>query len=74
MKLITRAERIGLTWQGTTRRPDQYCNNPKHNRTTNTVQVLKNQLQMHGYSYIFLILDALERSLREIACGTCGLI
>ena len=54
MKLITRAEQIGLTvgraQQGG---PDQYCNDPKHNRTTITVQVLKNQLQMHGFSYIF---------------------
>ena len=51
MKLITRAEKIGITWPGTTRGgggADQYRNNPKHNRTTITVQVLKNQLQMHG--------------------------
>ena len=41
MKLIARAEQIGLTWPGTTRRPDQYCNNLKHNRTTSTVQALK---------------------------------
>ena len=37
MKLIARAEQIGLTWPG----PDQYCNNLKHNRTTITAQALK---------------------------------
>ena len=41
MKLIARAEQIGLTWPAQQGGPDQYCNNPKHNRTTITAQALK---------------------------------
>ena len=59
MKLITRAEQIGLTWPGTTRRARSILEQPKTHRTTITVQVLKNQLQMNGYSYKFLIHEAL---------------
>ena len=53
-KLITITEQIGLTWPGTTRRARSILQQPKNTtRTTITVQVLKNQLQKHGYSYIF---------------------
>ena len=44
MKLIARAEQVGLTWPGTTRKAnDQCCNNLKHNRTTITVQSERNK-------------------------------
>ena len=48
MKLIDRAEKIGLTWLGTTKRTRFILHQPKHNRTTISVQVMKNQLQKQG--------------------------
>ena len=41
MKLIARAEQIGLTWPGTTRRAKSILQQPKHNRITITAQALK---------------------------------
>ena len=40
MKLIAKAEQIGLTWQGKTRRARSILQQPKHNRTTITAQAL----------------------------------
>ena len=57
MKLIDRAEKIGLTWLGTTTRTRFILQQHKHNRTTVSVQVMKNQLQKHGYFYTTLICE-----------------
>ena len=51
MKLIDRGEKIGLTWHGATKKTRFILQQPKHNRTTISVQVMKNQLQKQGYFY-----------------------
>ena len=53
MKLIPRAEQIGLTWPGTTRRARSILQQPKTQQNHNYCTSIKNQLQMHCYFYIF---------------------
>ena len=50
MKLIDRAEKIGLIWLGTTKRTRFILQQPKHNRTTISVQVMKNQLFFRNFN------------------------
>ena len=55
MKLIARAEQIGLTWPGTTRRARSILQQPKTQQNHNYCASIENQLQMHCYFYIFYI-------------------
>ena len=62
MKLITRAEQIGLIWPSTARRARSILQQPKNTTEPQllyrSASIEKYQLQMHGYSYIFLIYGA----------------
>ena len=53
MKLIPRAEQIGLTWPGTTRRARSILQQPKTQQNHNYWASMENQRQMHCYFYIF---------------------
>ena len=53
MKLIARAEQIGLTWPGTTRRARSILQQPKAQQ--NHCTSIENQLQMHCYFTYFNI-------------------
>ena len=53
MKVIARAEQIGLTLPGTTRRARSILQQPKTQQNHNYCASIENQLQMHCYFYIF---------------------
>ena len=53
IKLIARAEQIGLTWPGTTRRAISILQQPKTQQNHNYCTSIEKQLQMHCYFYIF---------------------
>ena len=59
MKLIARAEQIGLTWPGTTRRARSILQQPKTQQNHNYCASIENQLQMHYYFFHILIYEAL---------------
>ena len=52
MKLIAKAEQIGLTWPGKTRRARSIMQQPKTQQNHNYCASIENQLQMQGnFSY-----------------------
>ena len=53
MKLIARAEQIGLTSPGTTRRASSILQQPKTQQNHHYYASIENQLLMHCYFYIF---------------------
>ena len=53
MKLITKAEQIGLTWPCKTRRARSILQQPKTQQNHNYCASIESQLQVHGYFYIF---------------------
>ena len=55
MKLIARAEQIGLSWPGTTWRARSIFQQPKTQQNHNYCASIENQLQMDFYFYIFNI-------------------
>ena len=58
MKLIARAEQIGLTWPGTTRRATSILQQPNTQQNHNYCESIENQLQMQLFLHI-LIYEAL---------------
>ena len=49
MKLIARAEQIGLTWPGTTRRARSILQQPKTEQRHNYCASIENQVQMFSF-------------------------
>ena len=60
MKLIDRAEQIGLNWPGTTRRARSILQQPKTQQNHNYCASIENQLQMHCYFYKLYLTDIVK--------------